>query len=154
MSEVVSWIEIYDYDPDPIGAIGFVGNKAVIVVSYYDDADGDRSGSVGWGEWIVSKLSPISLEGKAVTEVAMAARLNMDVLQKDASFQREASRMFVKFANSMIVDGVYAAYFSRLVGLGASTLSKKLVGGTVKQFVVRKGMEAIAGKAIKDAMKN
>ena len=90
---------------------------------------------------------------EAVTEVAMAARVNMDVVMKDPSFQREAAGMFVKFANSLIVDGVYAVYFSRLVGMGAGALSKKLVGGTIKQFVVRKGMEAVAGKAIKGAIK-
>ena len=84
----------------------------------------------------------------------MGARVNMDVLARDASFANEAARMYLKFANNLIVDGIYAAYFSRVVGMGASSLSKKLVGGTIKQFVVRKGMESVVGKALKSTLKH
>jgi hypothetical protein len=147
------WVEISD-DTRVIGAIGFIGGRAAVIISYYDDYDADRNGTVSWGEWIIGKLSPISLGGTAITAVAMAARVNMDVIERDPSFGQEAARMFVKLADNMIVDGVYAAYFSRIVGLASSALSASLVTGTIKQFVVRKGMESAVSRAFKAALKN
>ena len=49
--------------------------------------------------------------------------------------------MYLSFAADLIADGVYAAYLSNAVSKVAAPIAGRLVTGTVKQFVVRKGME-------------
>ena len=146
----VDWIVINERGKD-IGAVGFVDGKALVVASFFDDLDGDRSGSVGMGEWAVGKLSPISLQGKAVTEVAMAAKYNMDVLKRDAGFIQMANNIFANFARGLVLDGIYAVYFSRGVKMSAGGIAKMVTSGTVKQLAVRKGFETTVKKAFNAA---
>lgn len=146
----MEWIVINDgLDNKPIGAIGFLNGKAAVVASFYEPYDANRDGSVSFGEWAAAKVSPLDVTNKHITEVAMAARYNLDVLAKDASFSEMAAKIFLNFAKGLITDGIYAVYFSRGIKMGAGALAKKLTSSTVKQFVVRKGME----KAIKKAYK-
>jgi hypothetical protein len=147
MSAPIDWIVIKDNSNREIGAIGFIGSRAAIVAAFYDDRDANKDGRVSWGEAIVSFISPISLKNRAVTEVAMAARLEMSVLERDASFHQEAARIYVNFASGLIADGVYAAYFSRGVSAVAKPIAGRVASGMIKQFVIRKGME----KAVKQA---
>jgi hypothetical protein len=146
------WVVITGNTNRPIGAIGFVNGKAAIIAAFYDDADGNQDGTVSWGEYIASKLSPISLHNKAVTEVAMAARYDMDVLERDPSFAQEAAQMFVNFARGLIVDGIYAVYFSRGVGAVAKPIAGRLANDMVRQYVIRKGMEKAVKAAYNSAM--
>lgn len=148
----IEWIVIESHGK-AIGAIGFIGHKASVVASFFDDEDGDIDGSVSVGEWLGSKLSPIGIEGMAVTMVAMAARYDLRVIERDASFPRAAAQMFLNFASGLVADGIYAAYFSRGVG----TLSKRIVGhiasGAIKKYVIRKGMEKAVKAAYDTAVK-
>ncbi|MCV0396837.1 MAG: hypothetical protein K5872_09495 [Rhizobiaceae bacterium] len=153
MSEDLDWIVIRDFTNREIGAIGFVGHKAAVVVSFYDDLDGNKDGKVSWGEWGAGKLSPISLDNKAVTEVAMAARTNLEVLERDASFGQMAMQLFTQFARGLMADGIYAVYFSRGVSSVAKPIAGRLTKDMVKQFVVRKGMEKAVKGAYDTAMK-
>lgn len=148
----IEWIEITKYGKDPIGAVGFVDGKAAIVAAYYDDFDANKDGKTGLGEWVVGKISPIGIQGAAVVEVAMQARIEMDVIMKDAGFQTMAANLFTNFARSMVIDGIYAAYFARGVKMGAKGVSKIVVSGTIKQFAVRKGMESAVREAFNTAM--
>lgn len=147
MSEKMDWILIKKFKPEPIGAIGFLGNDAVAIVAFYDDKDGNQDGKVSWGEKIASALSPISVEGKAVTEVAMQARVEMDVIMRDADFPRMAASIFMNFARGLVLDGIYAAYFKRGVSMAGGGVAKIVTSGMVKEFVVKKGFE----KAVKEA---
>ena len=148
----VEWIEITKFGPNPIGAIGFVDGKAAIVVAYYDDLDGNKDGKVGWGEWVAGKISPINIEGSAVVEVAMQARVEMDVLMKDPSFPQVAGNMFLNFARGLVIDGIYAAYFARGVSMASRGVAKIVTSGTIKEMVVRKGMETAVKKAFNEAV--
>lgn len=148
----IEWIEITKFGKDPIGAVGFVDGKAAIVTAYFSDLDGNKDGKVGWGEWVAGKISPISMEGSAVVEVAMQARVEMDVLMKDAGFQQMAMNLYLNFARGLVIDGIYAAYFSRGVKMGAKGVSKIVVSGTVKEMAVRKGMETAVREAFNAAM--
>ena len=143
----VEWIEITKFRKSPIGAIGFVDGKAAIVVAYYDDLDGNKDGKVGWGEWVAGKISPINLKGNAVVEVAMQARVELDVILKDESFQQVAMNMYLQFGVGLIKDGIYATYFARGVTISSKGVAKLVTSGTIKEFAVRKGME----KAVREA---
>lgn len=146
----IEWIPIKKFKPEPIGAIGFLDGKAAIVVSFFDDRDGNKDGEVSWGEWAASKLWDV--EGSATTEVAMQARVNMDVLERDVSFGQVAMKMFLNFAGGQIRQGVYTVYFSRGVKMAGGALAKSITSGMVKELVVRKGFEAAAKKAFEAAV--
>lgn len=143
----LEWVSITKWGPDPIGAIGFIGNDAVAVIAFYDDKDGNQDGEISWGERIASFLLPISIEGKNVVEVAMQASVEMDILKRDASFAQVANQMFLKFASGLLMEGIYAVYFARGVKMAGKGVAKVITNGMVKELVVRKGFEA----AVKEA---
>lgn len=149
----IDWHIVTSHGGKEIGALGFIGNKVAVITAFYDDRDGNKDGRVSWGEWAAAKLSPISVKGVAVTEVAMAARYDMEVLRRDSSFHREAAQMFVNFAAGLVADGIYAAYFSRGVAGIAKPIAGRITSNIVKQFVIRKGMEksvkALYDRAVK-----
>lgn len=147
MSKTVDWVLITKFRPDPIGAIGFIDNKAVAVIAFYDDRDGNKDGKISSGEWLASKLSPISIEDSAVTEVAMQARVEPDVILRDSSFPQKAANMFLNFARGLVIDGVYAAYFARGVKMAGGGVARHVTSGMVKEMVVQKGFE----KAVREA---
>jgi hypothetical protein len=146
MPGTIDWILIKKFKPEPIGAVGFLNNEVVVVISFYDDADGNEDGKVSWLEWGASKLSPVSIEGMKVTAVAMQARVEPDVILRDGNFPQVAARMFVEFARGLVIDGVYAAYFSRGVSMVGGGIAKVVTSGMVKEFVIKKGFE----KAVKE----
>ncbi|MDD7972870.1 hypothetical protein [Roseinatronobacter alkalisoli] len=150
MADTISWHVVTGRTArgtEPIGAVGFIGNNAVIVISFFDDYDGNKDGRVSWGEWAAAKLSPLSLKNKSVVEVAMAGRYDVGILSRDPSFNQMAMQMFQNFASGLIADGIYAAYFARGVRMGAGAAAVMITNSKVKQFVIRKGFE----KAVKEA---
>lgn len=147
MSQSMDWVLIYKFKKEPIGAVGFLGNEVVTVIAFYDDRDGNKDGKVSIGERIASMLSPISVEGSAVTEVAMQARVNMDVMMRDPGFGQVAMQMFLNFARGLVLDGIYAAYFKRGVSMTGKGVAKLVTDGMVKEFVIKKGFE----KAVREA---
>lgn len=102
------------------------------------------------GEWGASKLW--SVEGRATATVAMQARVNMDVLLRDASFGQEAMKMYLNFAAGQIKQGVYTVYFSRGVKTVGGAIAKRITSGMVKELVVRKGFEKAARNAFEAAV--
>lgn len=148
----IEWVPVRKFGNDPIGAVGFINNKAVVVVAFYDDRDGNQDGRVSTGEWVASKLSPIRLDGRAVTEVAMQARVDMEILRRDASFATTAAQMYMNFATGLIKDGIYAAYFRRGVTLSGKGIATHLTSSAVKGFAIRKGYETAVKKAFDAAV--
>jgi hypothetical protein len=150
----LDWVIIKsDLNNKSIGALGFYGDRVAVVTAFYDDADANEDGKVSIGERIVSLISPISLKGREVTTVAMAARNDPGIISRDQSFYTEAARMFVAFATNLTFDGFYAVYFSRAIGQISSTVAAGAVDGLVKQFVVRKGIESIVKRLYDSAVK-
>lgn len=143
----LDWVLIHKFGDDPIGAIGFLGNDAVSIIAFYDDRDGNQDGKVSFAEKVASMLSPISIEGRSVTEVAMQARIDMDVLKRDASFANMAVQLYLNFARGLIIDGIYATYFARGIKMTGKGAAKLVTTGAVKELIVRKGFE----KAVKEA---
>jgi len=143
----IEWVEVKGIKGKSIGAIGFIGNNAVAVATFIEDEDGNEDGEVSWGEWIASKVSPLSLDGYAATKVAMAARVDMDILMRDPSFNQMAMNMYLNFARGLIADGVWTVYFSRGVNMVGGGVAKIITKGMVKQLVIRKGFE----KAVREA---
>lgn len=146
MSNKIDWIAVRKFKPEPIGAVGFIGNDIVAIVAFFDDADGNQDGTVSTGEWLASKLM-FNLSGMAVTEVAMQARVQMDILMRDASIQQIATGMFLNFAKGLIAQGIYTAYFARGVSMVSGGVATRIGGGMVKQLVIRKGFDAAVKQA-------
>jgi len=147
----IEWVTIKKWAPEPIGAIGFIDNDVVAVVAFFDDRDGDKDGDVSLFERAAFMLSPVSMKGGNVVEVAMQARVDMDVVMRDPSFDRMAMQMFVNFAQGLVMDGIYAAYFSRGVSMAGKGVAKMITGNMIKGFVIRKGFESAVKKAFKEA---
>lgn len=150
MSGKIEWVAVKKWKPEPIGAVGFIGSDLVAIVAFYDDADGNQDGKVSFGEWVASKAL-FDLEGKNVTEVAMQARVEPDIVLRDQSIDTIAKNMFVNFASGLAVQGVYKVYFSRGVGMVGSAVAKRITTDMVKQIVIRKGFEAAVKKAFMSA---
>ncbi|SOC10528.1 hypothetical protein SAMN05877809_105138 [Rhodobacter sp. JA431] len=147
MAKNIEWVLIKKFGPEPIGAVGFIGDKVVTVIGFYDDRDGNQDGKVSAAEWLASKLSPISVEGRSVAEVAMQARIEPDVIMRDSSFPQMAAQIYLNFARGLLLDGIYAVYFARGVKMVGSGIAKMVTSGMIKEYVVRKGFE----KAVREA---
>ncbi|HEY4249834.1 MAG TPA: hypothetical protein VGM87_01460 [Roseomonas sp.] len=152
-ADAIDWIIITDVANREIGAIGFLDGRAAVVASFFEDRDGNLDGRVSWAEAIASLLSPVSLKNMAVTRVAMAARYDMRVLERDESFEQEAMRLYLHFAAGLVVDGVYATYFQRGVSAAAGGVAGRITSNAIKQFAIRKGMEAAVKHAYEAAVK-
>ena len=61
---------------------------------------------------------------------------------------------YLGFAQNLILDGVYTAYFARGISVVSRRVAKKLTRSAIKEFAVRKGFEAAAKKAFREATHN
>ena len=77
----------------------------------------------------------------------MQARVQMNIIERDPSFNQIAMSMFLSLASGLIAQGVYKAYFSQPVSLIGSSLASMITSSMIKQFVIRKGFEAAVKKA-------
>jgi hypothetical protein len=150
--DTLDWVIIREFDRD-IGAIGFLGDKAAVVAAFHDDRDANRDGRVSLGERIVFAISPIGMKNQALVNVAMQARLDLRVIERDGSFHAEAMQMFMNFASNAVADGIYAAYFARGVRTASGAVATRMASGAIKQFVIRKGFEKAVKAAYDKAIK-
>lgn len=147
MANNIDWIMINRLGKQ-IGAVGFIGDKAAVVAAFYDDYDANKDGKVGWGERIAGKLFPLKLHGLAIAEVAMQARYEPNVVERDLLFQSVAvNNFFLNFTKGLVSQGIYTVYFSQLVTSFAKPIAGRLANNIVAQFAIRKGMEGAVDKA-------
>lgn len=150
--ETLDWIEVDDrLTKKKIGAVGFLGDEAAIVVAYYDDLDWDNDGKVSKVEFVSSK-APIMKNlffksGRQLTSVYMQALGDPDITMRDTKFRSDAAQHFLDFSSGLIFEGIYLVYFSRGIKGLSSGIAKAATNSIVKQYVIRKGME----KAVKTA---
>ena len=145
----MDWILVSRFDK-PIGAVGFIGNDAVAVAAFFDDKDANKDGDVSIGEWLVFKMSPFSMKGMNSAEVAMQARGNPMIMERDPSFRQMSAQIFVNFAQSMTIDALYKVYFARGVSAVGSGAAKLITSNMIKQMVIRKGFESAVKNAFRD----
>ncbi|MBU4529871.1 MAG: hypothetical protein KUA43_02865 [Hoeflea sp.] len=151
MTGSIEWIAVKSFKPAPLGAVGFLDNKAVVIAAFYDDADANQDGKIeGFGERVAAM---IGLKGRVIADIAMEARVNPDIVRRDANFAQEAPRIWLSFAKGLLIQGVYQAYFARGVGMVGNGVAKKITGGMVKQLVVRKGFETVVRNAFMAAVR-
>jgi hypothetical protein len=150
--DTLDWYVVKDNRGKPLGALGFLGDSVAVITSFYDDRDANRDGRVSIPERVVGLISPLGTKGIAVTEVAMAARFDMDVLERDPEFHNVAIHMWLNFSRNLVIDGAYAAWFSLGVNQTAGAIAKSVTGNLVKQFVIRKGMESTVKYAVKKSL--
>ncbi len=151
MADNIEWIVINRFGKQ-IGAIGFIGNTAAVVAAFYDDFDANKDGKVGWGERIAGKLF-LPLQGSSITEVAMQALGDPDIIERDPSFKNVAMNFFLNFAKGLILDGIYKVYFSGGVTGIVKPIAGRLASNIVAQFAIRKGMEGAVKKAYNEVVK-
>jgi hypothetical protein len=77
----------------------------------------------------------------------MTARVMPAIVLRDGGFDTWAKQAFVRFATGLVVDAVYAAYFSHAIRLATGGLASAIGGGLVREYVIRKGMEAAVKSA-------
>lgn len=147
----IEWIVIRVGAGRPIGAVGVIEERVAVVASFYDGRDGNQDGKVGAVEFVVGAISPFRMDGKAIAEVALAAKYDVDVLKRDPSFSAEANRLWFGFTSGLIADGMYAAWFNRGVSKVAGAVAGSLGGNPIKQFAIRKGMESAVKAAYRYA---
>lgn len=136
----------------PIGSLGFIGDKVAVIAAFYDDRDGNKDGKVSIPERVITFVSPLKVKGMATVEVAMAARFDMEVVERDPDFYMDAVNLWLKFAKGLVIDGVYTAWMGVSINMAAGAVAKELAEGLVKQYVIKKGMEAPVKFALKKAM--
>jgi hypothetical protein len=142
MANGIDWMAVRSGINDkPIGAIGFIDDQIAVIAAFYADEDANKDGTVSWGEWAAAHVSPLSLKGRAVAEVAMAARYDPDILMRDQSIVQISAGIFVDFAVGLIKDAVYAVYFSQAIGKICGGVAGRLADNLVMQYAIRKGME-------------
>jgi hypothetical protein len=90
MSSSIDWVIVRGWGNKEIGAVGFIENKVGVVVAFYEDADGNKDGHVGKVEWAAFNLNPVSTKGANVVQVAMQARVDFDILERDPDFDSAA----------------------------------------------------------------
>ena len=150
MSEL-DWMIVRGHGNKGIGAVGFIGDEAVIITAFFDDKDGNMDGKVSIGERIGASFLG-GLKGKALATVGMQARADPDILMRDTNVYSMGAKLFVNFAQKMAKEGLYAAYFRMPISMGSGAAAKMIVSGTIKQFAVKKTAEAAVGKAIRSSM--
>ena len=149
----IDWYVVkLDGNNKPLGAIGFVDDKAAVITSFYDDRDANKDGAVSIPERVAFFVSPFRLKGINVVEVAMAARFDMEVNERDPEFYSMAVNLWINFAKGLVKDGMYAAWFGTSVNMGCGIVAKELATGLVKQWIIKKGMETAVKKALRKSL--
>jgi len=137
----IEWVEVKRNSGDaPIGAIGFIGNKAVAVITFYDHRDLNRDGKVTSGENLLSSI--FNLESSVLTEVAKQANAEPDIRMRDPTINLLAANLFTSFAKTLILEGVYTVYFARGVKILSAGIAKSVTSSAIQAFFIRKGFEA------------
>lgn len=138
----MEWILVNDIKKKPIGAIGFKDRTAFVIVSFYDSNDANKDGKVSLAE----RFTPFTLKKKGITEVAMYAKHNTEILMRDPSFAQAANNLFINFAVNVTRDAVYRHYFQPGVRMVGGNLAQIITTNQIKQMVIKKGFEKLADR--------
>ncbi|MDO5622923.1 MAG: hypothetical protein Q4G24_15865 [Paracoccus sp. (in: a-proteobacteria)] len=147
MANKFEWIIVQDYANRDIGMIGFIGGDAVAIAAFYDGRDGNRDGKVSIGERLAAAASFNSLKDRSLVEVAMSARHNPLVYERDPSFNSYAGNLFASFAAAMGMEAVWLSYFKPGVSALGRSVAQRVTDSMIKQLVIRKGFEKAARSA-------
>ena len=151
MSEI-DWMPVKNNANKVIGAVGFIGDEAVIIASLFDDRDLDQDGKVSFGEKVKSLIPLIGSDGAALAEVGKYAAHDMDLMMRDTQIRAFGYKQFTAYANNLIREGIYITYFQRPISIGSGTLASHVTTGVIKQIAVKQTAKAAVGKAMKSAL--
>jgi hypothetical protein len=122
----MDWILVTRNSPKPIGAVGFLGDTAAVVIAFYDDKDANKDGTVSPGE------------------------CNVMIMERDPGFYQTSAQIFVNFAHAMTMEAFYKLYFAKGVSAIGSGIAQTITSSMIKQMVIKKGFE----KAVKEAFQS
>jgi hypothetical protein len=140
----IEWIVIFS-GPYKIGAVGFLGNTAAVVVSFYDDRDFDHSGKVSFGEKVGSflySLTPLPKPMGGMSQVMYLASFNPDIINRDLDFARDAQMNYWSEIESRVTSAYYALYIGNQVSEIAGAIAGRVASNVVAKYVIRKGLES------------
>lgn len=148
MADDFDWKLVSDNIGKEIGAVGFLGDKIVAIVSFYEDRDWNEDHSLSITERIGGVLPIFGREGRALTKVAFMAYGNEPhIAMRDPTIRSMAGNLLVHYARGMIADAIYMLYFSPGVKMAGRGIARVVTSGMIKQIVIRKGFEAAAKEA-------
>lgn len=159
MSDEIDWIVVKDRRGDvAIGAVAFLGDEAIAVVSYYEENDANKDGTVSMGEKVAGFFSPVSMKGVGVYEVVSRARDQMTLKLADAnaphntearakSLKAMQGGQIQKLGAQMAMDGIFKAYIGTGINVGVGKAAKVLDWSMVKELAIKKGSEKLAKTA-------
>ena len=136
-----------------IGAIGFIEGKIAVVVTFFDEKDANKDGSVSLGERFAAAgggiLTP-ALHVLALQEVinAYAASGYVDAEEK-IEIMKETKKNATKIGADLAMAALFKIYFGPGISLLGGGIARKVTSGMIKGFVVKKSFE----KAVKRALK-
>ena len=138
----LDWV-IIRYRGKKIGAIGFVGNTAAVICSFFDPRDYNRDGDVSFGERIVGYLSPVNVEKLGIVEIVQAAKGEELVYTRDGTFELMANHMAIHFFKELAAEGAFTAWLGRSLAAVDAAIPAAMRGSALKQMVIRKGMKPV-----------
>ncbi|KAG1713772.1 Protein ClpV1 [Nymphon striatum] len=141
------WVEIHKGDGTAIGALAILDGKLAAIAAYHEDADWDQ-------DELEAFFQVIGAKGRSVLAVATQAKSDPDLLINYPSIYNMQGNLTAQYGAAMVVDGIYAVYFSRGVKVMSKGIARTIVSGTVKEFVVQKGLESAVKKAFEASIKN
>ena len=167
MSEL-EWVAIKKFKPEPIGAVGFYRGKAVAVTSHRDerelgwagkkpidprDANGD--GRVSFKEKVFAEVwgvqVGITLSAK-IAEVAMQARMEPSIIERDPTFLNKGAKIFANFARARALEGVYTVYFAGGVDLIGGGVVKRITANRILGMALEWEFQKIGARGFTAAM--
>ncbi|WP_157775748.1 hypothetical protein [Hartmannibacter diazotrophicus] len=131
-----------------IGAVGFSGNKAVAIASFFDPRDGNYDGKVNLLECMAGHIPNLALEQRAIMQIAEFASINSEVISRDADFAMNANHLFVKYGMELTVNAIYSWYIDRNIKSIGATFTRNGKKSMIKCIAVRKGLEHIVKNGI------
>ena len=141
----LDWV-IIRYRSMKIGAIGFVGNRAAVIASFFKPNDYNRDGEVSILERLTGLIGPINAEGLGVVEIVQAAKCHEGVYTRDETFELMANRMALHFFSQVVVEGAFSAWLYRSLRAVDASIPALAAGASVKQMIIRKGMKPVVKK--------
>ena len=143
MDKELEWVTVTsNQNSNAIGAVGFDGGQAVVIATFLDDRDWNEDGVISLAERISAYMPIFGKKGRVLAYVATQASYDDQIAGRDPSFRQLQSSIFVNFATSLILDGIYQSYLSFAVSGAVKAAATQMVANPVLQFFLRKGMEA------------
>ena len=121
------------------------GGRVAVVIPLHDPLDGDWNGKVSWGEWTIAKVTGV---GSLLGTSQMARLLkSIAVDECDEELDMAAEKTFKEAFVEGVEWGVKKAYVEVWAGAMGKYATAGMAATPIRQFFVRKALEAVVKKS-------